>query len=86
MKSGSFERLKVRIRWGCRLKAAQMRCIERSEMPTALAIARPVQCVASHGGAAQVSATTRATVSPGKRGLPGGRVLSRSSPSTPSAA
>ena len=37
----------------------------------ALAIARPVQCVASPGGSAQVSATTRRTVASGVRGLPG---------------
>ena len=50
------------------------------------AIARPVQCVASCGGSPQVSATTRATVSAEIGGLPGLRVLSRSSPSAPSSA
>jgi hypothetical protein len=34
-------------------------------------MARPVQCVASCGGSAQVSATTRATVSAVIGGLPG---------------
>ena len=41
---------------------AQIRCTERSEMPLALAIARPIQCVASPGGSAQVRVTTRCTV------------------------
>ena len=45
-KLGSRERLKVRMRWGCSWCSCQMRCTERSEMPTALAIARPVQWVA----------------------------------------
>jgi hypothetical protein len=55
-------------------------------MAAAFAIARPVQCVVSCGGSAQVSATTRATVSAEIGGLPGLRVLSRSSPSVPSSA
>ena len=42
-KLGSRERLKVRMRWSFSWCAWQMRCTERSEMPTALAIARPVQ-------------------------------------------
>jgi hypothetical protein len=42
--------------------AAQMRCTERKEMPVCLAIARPVQWVASPGGSAQVRVTTRRTV------------------------
>ena len=44
-KRGSRERLKVRIRCGCRSWASQIRCTERSEMPTVFAIARPVQWV-----------------------------------------
>jgi transposase InsO family protein len=43
----------------------------------ALAIARPVQCVVPVGGAPQVSATTRATVSAGIGGLPGLRGVVR---------
>lgn len=35
----------------------QIRCTELSEMPASLAIARPVQWVASPGGSAQVIAT-----------------------------
>jgi hypothetical protein len=35
--------LKVRSRFGCSLCACQMCCTEPSEMPMALAIARPVQ-------------------------------------------
>ena len=85
-KSGSRERLNVRTRCGWSLCASQMRCTDVNEMPTARAIARPVQCVASCGGSAQVSATTRATVSAEIGGLPGLRVLSLSSPSAPSSA
>ena len=36
-------RLKVRSRCGCGLCACQMRCVDPSEMPMALAIAGPVQ-------------------------------------------
>ena len=61
-KRGSRERLKVRRRCGCSLCARQMRCTELSEMPAALAIARPVQWVAWCSGCVQVSATTRAVV------------------------
>ena len=61
-----------------------MRCTERSEMPLAAAIARPVQWVASPGGSASVSSTTRSTAAAGNGGSPGLRVLSRSSPATPS--
>jgi hypothetical protein len=45
---------------------------------------RPVQCVVSPGGVPIVRSTTRLTVSAGSGALPGFRVLSRSSPSTPS--
>src|SRR5688500_16549563 len=51
-----------------------------TEALESLAIARPVQWVASPGGSAQVIATTRATVSAGNGGVPGGRVLSCSRP------
>jgi len=51
-----------------------------------LAIARPVQWVISPGGSPQVSANTLLMVSIGTGLLPGGRVLSRSRPSTPASA
>ena len=51
--------------------------------PVTLPIARLVQCVVSPGGAPRVSSTTAPTVSAGSGALPGLRVLSRSSPSTP---
>jgi hypothetical protein len=86
MNSGSLLRLKVRRRCGCSLWTVQIRCTVRKESPVALAIIRPVQWVASPGGAPQVSATTRCTVASGVRGLPGCLVLSRSSPSTPASA
>ena len=60
-----------------------MRCTEPTEMPIALAIARPVQWVAWCRGAVHVSATTRAVISAASGALPGWRVLSRSTPSTP---
>ena len=78
-KAGSLERLKVRQRCGCTSQASQMRCTERRLMPTALAMALPVQWVAAPGGAfRQVIATTRAIVAGARGGFPGGRVLSRS--------
>jgi hypothetical protein len=55
-------------------------------MPASLAIARPVQWVATPGGSAQVIATTRATVSAGNGGVPGGLVLSRKRPVVPASA
>src|SRR5204863_3855032 len=82
-KLGSRERLKVRSRCGCSLCARQMRCTVPTEMPVALAIARPVQWVAWCGGSVQVSATTCAVVSAAIGALPGLRVLSRNRPSTP---
>ena len=50
----------------------------------AAAIARPVQCVASPGGSANVSATTRSISAGGNGGKPGFRVFSRNRPATPS--
>ena len=55
-------------------------------MPAAFAIMSAVQCVVSPGGSASVSATTRSATSGPSGGMREGRVLSRSSPSTPSAA
>src|SRR5438105_11936362 len=52
-----------------------MRCTEPTEMPTALAIARPVQWVAWCGGSVHVSATTCAVVSAASGALPGLRGL-----------
>ena len=52
-------------------------------MLNALAIARPVQWVASPGGSEQVNSSTFATVLAESGALPGLRVLSRKSPSTP---
>jgi hypothetical protein len=75
--SGSLERLKVRMRcgwrsWACPRLAPRgdlrwsprsvARCTERNEIPAVLAMARPVQWVASPSGSAQVSVTTRCTV------------------------
>ena len=55
-------------------------------MPAALAIMAAVQWVVSPGGSARVSATTRSATSGPSGGMREGRVLSRRSPSKPSAA
>lgn len=52
---------------------------------TALAIARTVQWVASWSGASNVSLTTLSTTTLSRGAFPGGRLLSLSRPSTPSA-
>ena len=80
---GSFDSLKVRIRCGFRPCAAQIRCTLRWLTPAALAIVRPLQCVASPGGPSRVIATIRSTMAGAKGGLRPGRVASRSRPSTP---
>ena len=54
-------------------------------MPMAFAIARTVQCVASWLGGSSVSSTTLSMSTRSSGAVPGGRVLSRSRPSTPSA-
>ena len=55
-------------------------------MPTALAIAAPVQWLASCGGSVAVRATTLSMISWPSGGTRDGRVLSRNSPSIPSCA
>src|SRR3954447_8438634 len=85
MNSGSRDSLKVLTRCGTSPCAFQIPCTAPRLMPTALAMARPVQWVASPGGASRVNSTTRSTVASDRRGVPGGRVLSRRRPATPSA-
>jgi len=85
MNSGSRDSLKVRTRRAASPCAFQIPCTALRLIPTASAIARPVRCVTSPGGARRVSSTTRSTVALGSGGVPGGRVLSRGSPATPSA-
>src|SRR4051794_17651525 len=82
--AGSLDRLKVRMRWGCRRCASQIRCTALRLMPTALATMRPVQCVAALGGSPHGSASTLAMVAGASGVQPGLRVLSRTRPSTPS--
>src|SRR6266487_1495746 len=77
---GSLDSLNRRIRWGCRPWARQMRWTELTLIPTALAMAAPVQWVACAGGPAKVKATTRSAISGLNGGMPDGRVLSRHSP------
>lgn len=85
-KAESWERLKVRTRYGCRRCSFQIRCTERSEMPVRTAAAWPVQCVTSSGGSEKISASTFATVRAECGGVRAGRVLSRSRASTSSLA
>jgi len=63
-----------------------MRCTELTLTPIASAIAAPVQWVASRSGASMVSVTMRSATKGSSLGMREGRVLSRRSPSTPSAA
>jgi hypothetical protein len=83
-KSGSLESLKVLTRCGRSSRARQIRCTELTLIPAAAAMAAAVQWVASPGGSVGVRATTRSIVACDKGGTRGGRVLSRSSPATPS--
>lgn len=84
MKLGSLESLNWRKRCGCKPCDLQMRRTALSLMPTATAIIKAVQWVASMGGSVSVSAATRSATSGARGGMRGGRVLSRRRPSTPS--
>ena len=64
--------------------AFQIACTVEAAMPAAFAIARNVQWVASYGGGSSVRRTISATRAGAIGALPGGRVLSRKRPSTPS--
>src|SRR3546814_9032215 len=77
--------LKLRQRWGARPWSCQIFTTDDAAIPTALAIARTVQWVASWLGVSSVSFTTLSTKAASRGATPGGRVLSRSNPSTPSA-
>src|SRR6266542_6883347 len=81
---GSLDSLYRRIRWGCRAWARQMRWTELTLIPTALAMAAPVQWFACAGGPAKGKATTRSAISGLNGGMRDGRVLSRHSPAAPS--
>jgi hypothetical protein len=63
-----------------------MRCTELMLTPAARAIAAPVQCVFSPGGAANVRQTMRSAIEGSSLGMRYGRVFSRRRPSKPSAA
>lgn len=82
---GSVDSLNVRMRCGASWWASRIRCTERRLTPAAFASIRPVQWVASPGGGPSVSSTTLSTVAVASGCLPGLRVLSRVSPSMPSA-
>ncbi len=75
--------LNWRTRCGWRPWVCQIRCTELALIPTCLAIMWAVQWVTSPGGSVSVNATVRSCTVAGSRGIRNGRVLSRSSPSTP---
>ena len=83
---GSLETLNRVVMCGFRPASRQMRCTLVWLMPIALAIVRTLQCVASDGVSRAVLARTLAFISELSGFLPGGRVLSRNSPSMPSSA
>jgi hypothetical protein len=83
---GSLETLNFAVRCGLRPASAQMRCTLVRLMPIAFAIVRTLQCVASAGVSRAVLASTLAFVAALSGLRPGGRVLSRRRPSTPSSA
>src|SRR4029453_5174950 len=60
-----------------------MRWTELTLIPTALAMAAPVQWVACAGGPAKVKATTRSAISGLNGGMRDGRVLSPHHPGSP---
>ncbi len=76
--------LNMRMRCGASWWASRIRCTERRLTPAAFANIRPVQWVSSPGGGPSARSTTLCTVSVDSGCLPGLRVLSRVSPSTPS--
>ncbi len=82
-RAGSFESLNCRQRCGARPCTRQIVHTVEAATPVAFAIARTVQRVASCGSL-QVRSTISAVFSGDTGGLPGGRVLSRRRPSTPS--
>ena len=82
---GSLETLNVSTRCGLRPASRQMRPTLEALMPIALAIADRLQCVAFAGVSVAVLVSTLRFVASLSGGLRLGRVLSRVSPSTPSA-
>jgi hypothetical protein len=80
---GSRLSLKVRNRCGARPWARQIFCTVLIARPMTSAIARLVQCVVSPGGAPSVRSTSCATLGSATGALPGLRVLSCNSASTP---
>ena len=77
------ESLNCRTRCGCNPWRRRMRWTELMLMPAVFAIIAPVQCVASPGGSARVSAMTRSATGSSSGAIHEGRVLSRRRPSTP---
>jgi hypothetical protein len=60
---GSLDSLKRHTRWGLSPWARHIRCTELTLIPAALAMAEPVQWLATAGGPASVMATTRSITS-----------------------
>jgi hypothetical protein len=72
---GSRNSLKWRPRCGWGSCARQMRCTEETLIPIWAAIVAGIQCLASTGGSACVSATTTCSLIAGGRGNRDGQVL-----------
>ncbi len=72
MSSGSFDSLKVSLRWGCRPNARQMRLTDDRLIRLALATSRTLQWVAPRGVVSSARITTRSICSSViVRGAPG---------------
>src|SRR5215467_4148100 len=82
---GSFDTLNRRTRCGFKPASAQIRPTLEGLMPIAAAIESRLQCVALGGNSLAVLDRTLHFIVAGSGFLPGGRVLSRNKPSTPSA-
>ena len=82
---GSLDSLNLRVKCGFKPASAQMRCTLVWLMPISLAMVRTLQCVPLVGISFAVFVNTLSFTSAARGFLREGRVLSRSSPSTPSA-
>ena len=83
-KCGSVDTLKCRTLCGASRWRTRILCTVVGERPTFSARARTVQCVSPSGAELRASSATSRTFASDVRGFPGGRVLSRRRPSTPS--
>jgi hypothetical protein len=84
-KFGSLDILKRRTRCGFKPASAQIRPTLEGLIPISAAIELRLQCVALGGNSLAVLDRTLCFTAGDSGFLPGGRVLSRNKPSTPSA-